>query len=94
MAKLIFFGLVLWLIWTYFRRKAESKMPSDVQPPLECPAEMMVSCAHCGLCLPAAESIQRDNTDFCCAEHADLGASAKAAKPTNSSNSAHSAHHP
>jgi uncharacterized protein len=35
------------------------------------PAEDMVRCAHCGVHLPAGESVRAGDAHFCCVAHRD-----------------------
>ena len=59
-------------IWRNNRRKEE-----DVPPPRRSKqrqVEQMVTCAHCGLHLPASDAVaSKDQLHYCCSEHRRLG---------------------
>ncbi len=59
-------------IWRNNRRKEE-----DVPPPRRSKqrqVEQMVTCAHCGLHLPASDAVaSKDQLRYCCSEHRRLG---------------------
>jgi len=73
--KYILVALVLLIalqIWRNNRRKAAP--PPTSKPRLRQP-EDMVTCAHCGLHLPASDALQgRDQLHYCSSEHRQLGA--------------------
>ena len=59
-------------IWRNNRRKEE-----DVPPPRRSKqrqVEQMVTCAHCGLHLPASDAVtSKEQLHYCCSEHRRLG---------------------
>ncbi len=60
-------------IWRNNRRKEEDAPP----PPRRSKqrqVEQMVTCAHCGLHLPASDAVaSKDQLHYCCSEHRRLG---------------------
>lgn len=69
-------GLVLWLM--FGRRSARGPQAGPPVPPSPPPAraalEGMVRCAHCGVHLPAGDSIAGPGgRPYCSAAHRDLG---------------------
>lgn len=59
-------------IWRNNRRKAAAAQPSS-KPRLRQP-EDMVTCAHCGVHLPASDAITSpDRNHYCSTEHRHLG---------------------
>ncbi len=68
MGRLILLALALLaLVWLV--RRALRTRGGPVPPP---PAEL-VSCAHCGVLLPRAESLGAAGAHYCSEEHARLG---------------------
>ena len=72
MGKLIFLVLAVALAWWVL--KGHGKSITRRGPPREAAPEDMVRCAHCGVHLPASESV-RDSAarPYCCAEHRGAG---------------------
>ena len=74
--KYVLVALVLMVaigIWRNKRRKAAAS--STPQRHLRTPEDML-TCAHCGLHLPASDAvIAKDHRTYCCAEHLQAGAS-------------------
>ncbi len=63
--------IVFWLLRAA-RGRGSDQLPRDEAPPGRPPVERvqdMVSCAHCGLHLPKAESIPGKRAVYCSAEH-------------------------
>lgn len=58
------FGAWLW------RSSRQKNVVHKKTPPLKSPQDM-VSCAHCGLHIPKAESIHGRDGVYCCHEHHD-----------------------
>ncbi len=60
-------------IWRNNRRKEEDAPP----PPRRSKqrqVEQIVTCAHCGLHLPASDAVaSKDQLHYCCSEHRRLG---------------------
>lgn len=56
-------GLVVWWMW----RKLQA--PSRDDPPVQRPAELMVSCAFCGVNQPRSESVECDGRYYCSEAH-------------------------
>lgn len=54
---------VIWWVW-----KKRNTQPSD-QPVQGRAPEQMVSCAHCGVYLPASEALVHNDRSFCCQAH-------------------------
>ena len=46
-------------------RRAAQPGPNEVR-------ELMLSCAHCGVHVPASEAIMSGDKSYCCTEHRDL----------------------
>ncbi len=68
MSRLIFLfaiAAVIYLLIKSYRKNLPEKEQSEAE------AEDMVRCAHCGLHLPAGESIRASGQQFCCAAHRD-----------------------
>ncbi len=53
------------------QRRASTASRRPVSPPR---TQAMVRCVHCGVHLPASESLQQRGQAFCSADHARLGA--------------------
>ena len=66
MKYLLWIGLFLIIYWIV--RKSRNHRSREASPPARAPEEM-VNCAHCGVYLPASESIEVDGRRYCCSEH-------------------------
>ena len=66
LGKMVLLGLALWLVLTLLKQYRRSIDQPDQAPPV---SQDMVRCSVCGVHLPKSESIERDGTFFCCAEH-------------------------
>lgn len=66
MSRLIFLLAIAALVYMLFKAYRK-KVPQKKQAV----AEDMVRCAHCGVHLPAGESIQAEDQQYCCVEHRD-----------------------
>lgn len=66
MSRLIFLVAVAALIYLLFK-----SLRSPAKKPQQQAAEDMVRCAHCGVHLPAGESVRDDDAVFCSAAHRD-----------------------
>jgi uncharacterized protein len=66
---------VVFLLWLLFgrARKSRREPPSAAPPPRAPEAEGMLACAHCGVHLPASESLRLGTQAYCCAAHRDAG---------------------
>ena len=76
MGRIFFFvllALAVYIAWKWLQRasltQAEQSRPRDTS------AQVMVSCAHCGLHVPQSDSLAMDGRYFCSDEHRRLGAS-------------------
>jgi uncharacterized protein len=65
---LLLVGIVVYLLLRQRRRVGGNRKSS---PPPPSP-EVMVSCAHCGLHIPASESMQAGGRYYCSDEHRRL----------------------
>ncbi|MEI7457347.1 MAG: PP0621 family protein [Nitrosomonadales bacterium] len=65
MSRLIFLFAIAAVIYLLFKSVRKNL------PPQAKPAEDMVRCAHCGVHLPASESVSAGGAHFCCAAHRD-----------------------
>ncbi len=63
---LIIVLLVGAVLWTWRRPSTRAR----AQPPR---VAAMVACAHCGVHLPALESLELDGKHYCCAGHLESG---------------------
>lgn len=64
--------VIFWLVRAARGRGPDEQLPKrdpapDRQPPLQ--VQDMVSCAHCGLHLPKAESVASKRAVYCSLEH-------------------------
>lgn len=58
-------------IWRNNRRKEEDVPPRRSK---QRQVEQMVTCAHCGLHLPASDAVaSKEQLHYCCSEHRRLG---------------------
>lgn len=73
--KFLFVLLVAVAIYLLLRQRRRGgpreRKSTSPRPP---PAEVMVSCEHCGLHIPASESLQVGGRYYCSEEHRRLGA--------------------
>ncbi len=61
-------------IWRNNRRKAEEAPPPPPRRSKQRQVEQMVTCAHCGLHLPASDAVtSKEQLHYCCKEHRRLG---------------------
>jgi len=67
MSRLIFLLAIAALVYLLFKAYRKKAPPNK-----QAIAEDMVRCAHCGVHLPAGESIQAEGQQFCCDEHRDV----------------------
>ncbi|HCI52773.1 MAG TPA: hypothetical protein DE312_05565 [Gallionella sp.] len=66
MSRLLFLFAIAAVIYLLFKSARKNLPPQAVKP-----AEDMVRCAHCGVHLPAGESVSAGDLHFCCAAHRD-----------------------
>jgi uncharacterized protein len=67
---LAFFVLVIAAILTKFSASRIRIVRTNVAKQFDdTGAEIMVSCAHCGIYIPASEAVQSQTGIFCCDEH-------------------------
>lgn len=64
---LIGIAAVLWWLW---RSRARSV---DAGPPPAAPPQSMIQCAHCGVYLPASESVGDEQHRYCSEAHRSSG---------------------
>jgi uncharacterized protein len=64
-------ALLLWLVFGRSRRSRGARRESA--PPPSPGAESMVTCAHCGVHLPASEALRLGERAYCSAAHRDAG---------------------
>ena len=62
---LIVLGGVVWWMW----RKLQSSSSDQTGHPTERPAEIMVSCALCGLNQPRSECVESEGALYCSEAH-------------------------
>jgi len=68
MGKLILLailGFVVWRMW----HKLQSPSGGRQETPVSRPAELMVSCAHCGVNQPRSECVESQGRYYCCDAH-------------------------
>lgn len=63
----VLFAFAAWLFVRHLRRQQDKPAP----PPADAraPAERMLACDRCGLCLPESEGIRDGDAFYCCEEH-------------------------
>ena len=67
MMKLLFFGLLVFVVYLMLRgRRPSAARASD---PVVPPAQRMVACGQCGVHLPENESLQEAGQYYCCEQH-------------------------
>ena len=66
---LLILGLIV-LVWSLASKK---RTRADAPPPVARPEETMVCCAHCGVHLPASDSIVAQGRFYCCEAHRQAG---------------------
>lgn len=49
----------------------KSAAARENRPDSQAPRELVLSCAHCGVHVPASEAIMSGDTAYCCVEHRD-----------------------
>ena len=60
--------LIIVVVWLYRHNKAVSARSN---PPAKSEdGEKMLSCAKCGVFIPASEAIQKQDQYYCCEQHA------------------------
>jgi len=69
MSKLLLFGLLAVIVYLVLRRAQRRQR----KPPAAPPAQSMVTCAYCGVHLPASESLRSGDQYYCCEQHRELG---------------------
>lgn len=75
MKYLLWLGVIAVVWWIWSKRQAADQA-GPVQKPAP-KAEKMVRCAHCGVYLPASESLVADGGEaYCCPAHRDAGPAA------------------
>lgn len=73
MAKLILVAAAIWLIITILKGYRKSLNQAErTRSSTSAQGEAMVQCEHCGIHLPASESVKAHGQTFCCAAHARL----------------------
>jgi len=61
---LLLLALVIWWLW-----RSRMRPPQEPSAPVAPPEEAMVACAHCGVYLPASESVGDELYRFCSSAH-------------------------
>ena len=75
MGKLLFLilaAIAVYVVLGSIARASAAKQGIRTETPdpqSESPAELMVSCAVCGVNIPKSESLRHGNRFFCCEEH-------------------------
>ncbi len=69
MSKLLLIGLLAVVVYLVLRGTQRRQHKPSAAPP----AQSMVACAHCGVHLPAGESLQSGDKHYCCEQHRGLG---------------------
>ncbi len=59
----------IFLVWLFRPKKASNKLQDDKQSSTPNSTVEMVSCAHCGLHIPKADSVSGKQGSYCNAEH-------------------------
>jgi uncharacterized protein len=73
MGRILFFVLLAvaaYVGWQWLRRPSRTTVERKATPPS---AQMMVSCAHCGLHLPRQDALPAGAQFFCCEDHRQRG---------------------
>lgn len=63
-------GLIFALVWLFRQNKAKAASPRNDPAPPPAEGEKMLSCAKCGVFIPASEAIQKQDHYYCCEQHA------------------------
>jgi len=70
LSKFLLLILVVIAAWWLIKRLRGKDAAEDAPDSAPGPApEQMVTCSHCGLCLPQTEAVAEGDKFFCCAEH-------------------------
>ncbi len=67
---LAWLALIIVAVWLYRKKNRATAAPPTDQPSQLGDAEKMLSCAQCGVYIPASEAIQKQGQYFCCEQHA------------------------
>lgn len=65
MGRLIFWGLVAFLLWRWWSRRR----PAVVRAPQAPREAAMCQCDHCGVYFPVDEAVQAGSRRYCCPAH-------------------------
>jgi uncharacterized protein len=65
-------AVILWMVTGKARAAARRERAQAERDAAERPIEDMVRCAHCGVFLPRAESVEARGARFCSREHERL----------------------
>ena len=66
-------GGVLWALGARRRGLRDGSARRSRPPASKAPPAAMVTCAHCGLHLPAADAVVKASRSYCCEAHRDRG---------------------
>ena len=69
--RLLLFLLLIWIVWSFFKRKNALKIEQSTEQP-DVKQGTMIACNYCGLHIPAEEAIRVGDVNFCCKEHSKL----------------------
>lgn len=69
MTKLLFFGLLVFVVYLMLRGQRPSAARASAPDPAAPPVQRMVACGQCGVHLPENESLQEAGQHYCCEQH-------------------------
>lgn len=76
MNKFVFWAIVFAIGFGLFKfakvLERKSAARRALQPDPDAPRELVLSCSHCGVHVPASEAIMSAGQPYCCIEHRDL----------------------
>lgn len=73
MKLLIWLAIIMIVVWAWRSNKRRTgKSAAEQAGANAAQGEAMVSCAHCGVYLPASEALAQGDKQFCSAQHRQL----------------------
>jgi uncharacterized protein len=73
MKYLLLFAFLATVWWIWSKRQASNR--KDAATRQESPPEKMLTCAHCGVHMPASEGVAEGDRIYCSEAHRDAGRS-------------------
>ena len=74
MGKFLLVLVIAVVVWWMWRKLQQPDRGAVTPPPVARPAELMVSCAHCGVNQPRSECVEHAGRYYCCAAHVQAAA--------------------